>query len=237
MTLNIAVCDDDNNWINNIESHLLRYRKTYKELEWNVFYSGEELLKYYSMYGNVFDMLITDIEMNEINGVETANKIRELDKNVTIIFLTNHEKYMRDCFKCTPSGFLNKPVSYEELKDLLDREIVDSQNSSRFSFKYNRKEYTIPFDNIIYVNNDMRKVVLHTVDGTYEFMGKLKDYKNVFEAHGFAMTHNSFCVNLSAITKRSTVEIILNNGETVPVSDSRRVEFENIYLNYIMKKR
>lgn len=237
MALRIAVCDDENNWINELEKCLLRYNENNNRIDWEVFYSGEELLKYFAAHGNVFDMLITDIEMSGINGVETANRIRELDKDISIIFLTNYEKYMRDCFSCMPSGFLDKPVSFDDIKKILDKKLSETKNAALFSFKYNRREYNIPFSEIIYVNNDMRKIILHTTNETYEFIGKLKDYEKIFEEHGFAMTHNSFCVNLSAIANRSAAEVVLKNGEIVPVSDSRRESFEGRYLAYIKNKR
>ncbi len=237
MTLRIAVCDNENNWINEFEKYLFRYNEENNRIDWEIFYSGDELLKYYALHGNAFDVLITDIEMNGISGIETANRVRELDKNVTIIFLTNYEKYMRDCFSCTPSGFLDKPVSFDEIKKILDRKQSDIESIAYFSFKYNRREYTIPFNEIIYVNNDMRKVVLHTNDKTYEFIGRLKDYEKLFNAHGFVMTHNSFCVNLSAVEKHSAGEVTLKNGVTVPVSNSRKDSFEGRYLTYIKGMR
>ena len=153
MALRIAVCDDENNWINELEKCLFRYNENNDRIDWEVFYSGEELLKYFASHGNVFDMLITDIEMSGINGIETANKIRELDKDISIIFLTNYEKYMRDCFSCMPSGFLDKPVSFDDIKKILDKKLSETENAARFSFKYNRREYNIPFSEIIYVNN------------------------------------------------------------------------------------
>ena len=133
MTLRIAVCDDENSWINEFEKYLFRYNENNHRIDWEIFYSGDELLKYYALHGNVFDVLITDIEMNGISGIETANRVRDLDKNVTIIFLTNYEKYMRDCFSCTPSGFLDKPVSFDEIKKILDRKQSDIESIAYFS--------------------------------------------------------------------------------------------------------
>ena len=236
MTLRIAVCDDENSWINHLENHLVRLNKVYKNITWDVFYSGEQLLDCYTK-GRKYDVLIADIELDGINGIELSRKIRKMDKKIIIIFLTNYDKYIRDCFECAPSGFLDKPVSYEELKSTLERVAIDVVNSNYFTFKNNRQEYRITYDEILYLNSDKRKIVLHTLDTIYEFWGKLKDYKEILLQHGFVITHNSFCVNPAYIVKRTKSQVTLSNGDVIPISNSCRENFENTYLNFVIGMR
>lgn len=99
MEFNIAICDDEKDCINWVENYLDAFRRKYKNIKWEVFYSAEELLDYYDRHGNTFDILITDIEMNQINGVELANTIRRRDKGIIIFFLTSYTEYALQCFE------------------------------------------------------------------------------------------------------------------------------------------
>ena len=129
--MRVAICDDENVWVNRIEEHLIRFKKSHKDIEWEVFYSGEQLVEHYSRGERLFDILILDIELKELSGIETALKIREADKKAAIFFMTSHTKYVYDCFKPAPANFWVKPVEYEVLRDDFEEVIRKSADMKK----------------------------------------------------------------------------------------------------------
>lgn len=132
MELNIAICDDNQEYINILEKYILD--KNEPEVSCDAFYSGEELVKMYNMGEGNYDVIFLDMEMNILNGIETANIIRKMDKHVIIVFVTSHTKYMQACFECSPFRFLIKPVS----------------NLYTYSFRQFRNNFTLQRNTIIF---------------------------------------------------------------------------------------
>ena len=98
--MNIAICDDNNDYINTLENYIDDLKV--KNLEHDVFYSGEELLNEYKNNEANYDAIFMDMEMGELDGIETANLIRQYDRHVIIVFVTSHKKYMQRSFQCMP---------------------------------------------------------------------------------------------------------------------------------------
>ena len=116
--MNIAICDDNKEYINMLEKYILD--KNAPDITCDAFYSGEELIKTYNIGDGNYDVIFLDMEMNVLNGIETANIIRKSDKHVIIVFVTSHTKYMQYCFECSPFRFLVKPVSDSDFDKVFD---------------------------------------------------------------------------------------------------------------------
>lgn len=112
--MRIAICDDNMNYINIIENYIDKFKKT--AVECDAYISGEELVYAYRENEERYDVIFLDMEMEQLNGIETANHIREFDEHVIIVFVTSHTEYMRDSFKCAPFRFLVKPVDDAEFE-------------------------------------------------------------------------------------------------------------------------
>ncbi len=103
--LNIAICDDEINILNKTKEILENYKKQSISVE--VFLKGEDLVESDSN----FDIIFLDIDMTGINGIETARLIREKDKKVKIIYVTNYTDYTSSAFSVHAFGYLLKPVN------------------------------------------------------------------------------------------------------------------------------
>lgn len=231
--MRVAICDDENNWVNQIDAHLTKFKERHKDIEWDVFYSGEQLLKYYSEYGSVFDVLILDIELDGLSGIETALKIRDYDKNAVIFFLTSHTKYVYDCFKPMPANFWVKPVEYEKFsKDMDEVAARLSVENPVFLFKGKGEYVRIKYNDIIYCSKDAKKIVIHTDSDDYETYSSMREIETQLKPYGFSSPHKSYCVNMNRIEHLKPNEIILSNGESIPVSKSRKQEFKKEFLDF-----
>ena len=94
--MKIAICDDNMKYINTVEDYLDKMKSS--KIDHDVFMSGEELLREYERNEADYDAIFLDMEMTGLDGIETANIIRQFDKNVIIVFVTSHKKYMHVVF-------------------------------------------------------------------------------------------------------------------------------------------
>ena len=112
--MKIAICDDDMNCINKIENYIEKIDRNNAECD--AYQNGERLVQAFKTGAEQYDVIFLDMEMEKLNGIETANLIREVDEHVIIVFVTSHTEYMRESFKCAPFRFLVKPVDPAEFK-------------------------------------------------------------------------------------------------------------------------
>ena len=183
------------------------------------------------------DVVIMDIELKQINGVETANRIREIDKTVTIFFLTNHTKYAIDCFKCSPKNFWVKPIDYNIFAD--DMEVAykyAKKMNVYFSFKTRDEIIKLEYKKILYFESDNKKIKIYTFDRMYEFSGALKKYASVIEKESFCSPHKSFYVNLNYVETIRNDELMLTGNIIIPVSKSRSKIFRNTFINFVNRR-
>ena len=89
-----------------------------------------------------YDAIFLDMEMGKLGGIETANKIRETDKYVIIVFVTSHTKYMKECFQCEPFRFLIKPINTDEINKVI-KEIAIRLSQERKTFVFSEKRNII----------------------------------------------------------------------------------------------
>jgi len=147
--MKIAICDDNMEYINTIENYIHSLRKT--SVECDAYQSGEELIRYFRDGEEQYDVIFLDMEMEKLNGIETANYIRAIDEHVIIVFVTSHTEYMRESFKCAPFRFLVKPVDGEEFETVFyDISKKLSKQRKVFAFTENKAKIRLYCDDIIY---------------------------------------------------------------------------------------
>ncbi len=135
MRLKVAVCDDEKIICNEIKKRLLEVRP---EFEVSLFSSGDELIK----SDKNFDLIFLDIEMPQLDGMETAKVIRKNHKNEYIIFLTSHSELMVEAFKVKAFRFLEKPIELNTFREVLP---FDYLESAAFFPDYSEEEKLIAY--------------------------------------------------------------------------------------------
>ena len=123
--IKIGICDDNAKIVSKIKRYVESYDKEKADIR--TFKNGEELLA----EEEVFDAIFLDIDMDGINGIETAQKIRIYDKDVKIIYITSYTEYTNAAFSVHAFGYLNKPVKQEEIFKQLDEVISYGRKSKK----------------------------------------------------------------------------------------------------------
>lgn len=201
------------------------------------FNSGEELLSNLEKDLVSFDIYILDINMQDIDGIEVAKKIRCCDKNVIIIFLTSHRDWMEDAFDVQAFHYLLKPIDRKKL-EVVFKKIVNyfSDRKILYYFKQGKKLYSIPYKNIYYFESDKRKIKIATDKGEYYYYDTISNIEKIVGDELFTRTHVAYFVNMDYIRNFDGKDAALENGISIPVS-KKYVESFNINFMKYLKKR
>lgn len=230
--ITIAVCDDAKNMVENMAKNLEEYRlETGKELRVFTYYNGEELL---ANYNYKVDILFLDIKMPGINGIQVAEKIRQKDQKVIIIFLTSLVQYALDGYKVHAANYLIKPITKNRLKMELDHwisKLVQSEDPY-ITVHNDNGNYKILLKSISYIETYNRNLMIHTDQGNIVCYWKLKEMENKIGKYGFVRNHSSFIVNLFYVSNIEKMDIKLITGERIPIGKSKKKEFMSQLASY-----
>lgn len=231
--MKIAVCDDEKRCRDTILNYLRDYFREEKEPEITAFTRGEELLETYKR-GKTFDLIFLDVEMDGLSGVETGEKIRELDEEVLIIFVTSYAKYVPDAFRVRAFQFLVKPLKREEFEKETRRALTVIQKRRKlYHIKNKDSENYVEIRSIMYIEVYHKLIHIHTVNGIYKMGGCLSTELNKLEEYGFVKCHKSFIVNMNFVKGIERSEIQLKNKQTIPLGRTMREEVMRKFCYYL----
>ena len=190
-----------------------------------------------------------DIELNGsasgMDGMGMARLIRGMEqiRQPVIIFVTGYEKYVYDAFDVDASGYLVKPVNEQKFAEVFSRaqdKILSEaeQKKKTLVIQYAGANKAIPLDNIYYMESQSHKIVLYTKDGEQASLRRLEYYAKIGaleeELQGnFCRIHKGYLVNLSYVDEYSKTEIILTNGDKLPLSKYKYEDFVKAYLRFM----
>ncbi len=228
--LKIVVCDDEKVIVRQVSDMI---KKHLPDCEIDEFLSGKDLLS----AKKDFDIFFLDIQMEQQNGIEVARELREYDENAVIIFITGAKEYVFEAFDVAALHYLLKPVDEEKLKEVLDRAVrnvwkkTDKEKKQLF-IKTRGKNITLNVDDILYLENEMRKIAAHTKMETITFYGVMSEIEKLLGT-GFYRCHRGYLVNMAYVSEYDTDNILLNNGEKVYLSKDRYQDFVKQYMRYL----
>ncbi len=227
--LRIAICDDDLNFAESLEK--LIWADSYNigiRVETDIFTDGKSLLNSIQA-GDSYGLIFLDIEMEHIDGISAARKIRENNRWVLFIYISSYDKYLKDLFEVEPFRFLSKPLDKNKFSQyFLEAYKRTEETTSYYQFTFNREIQRIPLTDIAYFESHNRTVYIFKHDGssTY-FYGKLNAVEKELSVSRrfFLRIHQSFLVNYSYITKINFFNVTINlDGKEIKlkISEDRR---------------
>lgn len=223
--LRIGICDDEREAL---ESHTELVRHIMQKMGMNVdirkCHTGNELLMEMEENGK-FDIILLDIEMEYMNGIEAARKIRDTDAYVVLIFISAFDQYCKEAISVQPYAFLDKPLQQAQIGEAIGeayRRQIEQKET--FDFRAGRVYYSIDLREICYFRSELRKVFVITRQEEYWFYGKIDQVERVLsqKKHRFLRIHKSFLVNSRYIVRYLHDTIALQNGEELEISRSQR---------------
>ena len=223
--INVAICDDNIETTGKMDSILCNIaKKNFIPAETEVFWDGKHLVDAVET-GIRFDIIFLDIEMEKEDGITAARKIREVDKNVLIVYVTNYQSYMQESFSVRPFRFLVKPVDETQMAVCFEEAYEEiSSADSYFRFSYQRLNHKVSIRDILYFESKKRKIYIITEKEMFELYGKLNDIEKSLKASkiAFLRVHQSFLVNYKHVDGLAYDFIVLDNGKRISISEDRR---------------
>lgn len=218
--LRVAICDDDNTMCSQIEKMILDYSKTSNtDFTVDVFYDGNKLLDFIR-HEHPFDLIFLDIELVTTTGIEIGNKVRsELDDYFSkIVFISAKNGYEHQLFDVQPLNFLKKPLNESKLIYCIELAVkILCRENKTFSYQVGREIYKVDIKDILYFENNLKRIKIVTLHDEDTFYSSLKDIRQKLPKT-FVMPHGSFLVNFDYVEYVTTKEIHMVNKKTLPIS-------------------
>ena len=234
--MRIAICDDEKNIRELIGN---KVTKQHPDAEIIFFQTGEELL----LSDDIIDILYLDIQMSGIDGMETARELRKKDKNMIIIFVTAVEEYVFQAFDVGAFHYIVKPIDDTKFADVLHRAVAEL-NSKVVEVKEAEEKYVlinnsgvhtkVILDDIVYAEVFNRKVVIHKMNETIEYYGKMSDLESL-AGESFFRPHRAYLINFKYVEKYDATTICLEKG-SVLMAKQKFPEFVKKYMKYIQQR-
>ena len=218
MKLKIAICDDEQNQIEYLSGVVSAWTSKNRHVtEIRTYSSAKSFLFDYSEEKD-FDILLLDIEMPEMNGVELAKTVRRENSTIQIIFITGYYEYFSDGFDVSALHYLIKPADERKLLPVLDRAVGNLTYRQRSVLLTSSDgDVKVSLADICYVESENVHVAVHTVSGVYRSRISLSKFAEQLD-ETFIKVHRSYIVGLKYVKKITRTDITITSGDVVPIS-------------------
>ncbi len=231
MKYKIAICDDmeqDIRYISSVVGDWADRQGLTVEVE--TFPSAESFLFRYAEQKD-FDILLLDIEMKGINGVELAKRIRRENDAVQIIFITGYTDYISEGYDVSALHYLMKPVSAEKLHEVLNRAVIKIKKNEKSLFlSLSGETVRIPIYEIKYLEVQQNYVTIHA-KSDYTVKKTLGEFERELDERFYRMGR-SYIVNLSFINRITKTSVYLADGAVIPLP---RGQYELLNRAFILR--
>lgn len=231
--ITIVICDDEQAFINRMKDYIRRFSEETKE-EFSVreFTSGQALL---NIYNGGFQIIFLDIKMPGLDGIETAKRIRQMDSNVIIIFLTSIIKYVLAGYNVNASNYLLKPLDYRKFKVEMEKAVTKILSSKKgyITVKNDRGFFKIYLSTLKYIETYQRNTMIHTTREDIISYKKMQEHEKALEGYPFVRCHTSYIVNLQYIDNIIGNDLTLSTGEIIPISKQKKKDLMQNLAEYL----
>jgi two-component system response regulator LytT len=232
--LRIAICDDEKYDRDRIQALLLEYLETHNlNASIDLFSSGKEFL---SERDNLvkYDIVFLDINMEEIDGIQTAQEMRSFQSDTCIVLVTAFINYVLEGYKVGAVRYIMKDALDVQIKECMDA-IIQKMQFREITFPFLEGDRTLYTDNILYVESRKHKCIFSCMERenvTYQLYGKLDQIEIKLERYGFLRIHKSFLVNMKHVKRISNYIAVMDSGDEFPVSRLRFTKARESFVAY-----
>ncbi len=236
--LRVGLCDDDKGYMEELTDMVRQWAKENKlKIELFSCDNGDKLLA--QSTASHMDIVILDIVMPLLNGMDTARELRAQDTAVKLIFLTSSPEFALESYEVKAQDYLLKPVSYDRLREALDAccQMLCAEPKNmvlKTSFGFQK----LYFGDVEYAEAQNKRVVFHLRTGrevdTPEPLHSLED--KLVSEDGFFKCHRSYLVYLPNVDHFNSTEIIMRSGRCVPIARGYAKAFQEAYFAQMFRE-
>lgn len=233
--MKIAICDDETQFIESVSSLVEEWaRNRSVKLTLFRFTNGDDLIDVHR--GECMDLVILDVIMPLLNGIDAARELRNMNQTVPIVFLTSSREYAVDSYAVKAFHYLMKPVDREQLFLVLDDFLKTFHPLKNFFTAKTADGFCrIEFADVDYLEAQDKQVLVHLgnerIIAIRELFTKCAE---VFSSKdGFCCCHRSYIVNLNNVAQFSKTEITTIHNAVIPISRNSYAAFKETYFKHM----
>lgn len=229
----IAVCDDvtaDREEITEMTQEICKERQIYSEI--SGFESADELLDNIKN-SKQYDLLLLDVMMPEVNGIELAKVLRSQKDKISIVFVSGNREMALQGYEVEASRYLAKPLNKEKLQEAIAYCYAQSQKSRGLLLPADGSMRKVAPKDIFYVEIAGRKSKIHQEKEEWYASLPMGEMEEMLQRQGFIRCHQSFLVNCCHVRNFHTSSMELTDGRKIPVSKHRIKEVREAFFEYM----
>lgn len=226
--MRIAICDDEATERQCIKDYVLQYFSE-GSVQTVLFSSAKDLLE--AIPEVYFDLVLLDIEMEHPTGFEAAEVLKKADNPPCVIFVTKSQAYSVRGYGLV-FRYLVKPLTWTTFCAAMDAFILEYQ-ANTLSFRLGDSQTAIPIKSILYIESFNHTAVVHTKERQYTFRATLSELSARLPKGCFAVPQKSYLVNMHYILTASATDVVLENGEHIPISRRKRADFDRCFNDFL----
>lgn len=230
--MKVAICDDETAFHKEVIKNLHKFQKARKiDIFMDHYETGEDLLCSKQEY----DVIFMDYQMEKMNGIETAGKLRESNSDSIIIFISAYPAAALDAFEVQAFRFIQKPIDEIKLFKALDDYLKSIDYDNLLLLNTHEGSYKIKMSEIIYLEGDGKYTTIRTKNKSFRLRLNLKQLELKLPTSKFIRCSKSFVAAFEHISNHDKENIIFDNGEKANIGAHYATKFKTEFQNYIMR--
>ena len=231
----IAICDDETEFLDLLSDSLDSWCRAHQlTLQLYRFTNGDELISAHRAYG--MDLILLDMIMPLLSGMDTARELRQHDPHVPIIFLTSSPEFALESYEVRTFWYLLKPLDEVRFNAVLDSWYeVHKASMAHFAARTDSGYQSIYFQDVEYLEAQNKNVLVTLKDGSViSIKEPFHQCETIFTVEkGFYKCHRSCIAALSCVEKFGKTSLFTKSGAQIPISRDNYANFKDVYFSYM----
>jgi DNA-binding LytR/AlgR family response regulator len=221
----VAIVEDEVDAARRLEACLARYSQDHPGMRFDVTVFSEPT-GFLDAYRPVWDIVFMDIEMPNMDGMSAARRLRVLDEQVILIFVTNMAQFAAKGYEVDALDYVIKPFSYNDFERKLRRAVaIRGEESASVMIMQRARTQRVLLRDIEYIEVKNHNLLYHTERGILTGTGTLQDVEDKLRDRGFLRCNKAFVVNGRHVVAVKGNELTLSGGENVTIGRAYKKTF------------
>lgn len=233
MNWRVALVDDEDTQLQLLKKMLKTYGDQQNiDFQFLTFESAEAFLFHFEE-DKAFDLLILDIEMGEMNGMELARHLRAHNHDIRLLFVTGYTEYIGQGYEVSAMDYVLKPVDKNKFFQVLDRFKKISPEKNTYVFVETVDGMSrLSLNDILYLEANKHQTILATMEGVIETKESFSHFESSLPTDKFVKTHRSYLVNLAHVKRVARQDVIMDDETIVPIARRKIKNVNQAFIDY-----